>query len=172
MIGGGEHSFIDLLYHMSSEWKSIALVPKTGELALKLQKKKIETQLIPLPSLRPWFIFEILSSLCGYLNVCKKYRPKLIYANGSRAAFYGDIIGRILGLPVVWHCRIAESDHYLDFILTRLCNHIIVNSHATAKRFNKNFVKKVSVVYNGLDLEWLKDKAIKKPRTNATLVLP
>ena len=163
MLGGGEHSFLDLLSHLSPTWKPVAVVPKEGELAAKLQKKNIETIVIPLPKLRPRFILKILSSFRNFFKACKKYRPALIYANGSRAAFYGGIVGRILSLPVVWHCRIADSDNYLDFILTRLCNHIVANSHATAKRFGTHIQTKVTVVYNGLDIQWLRENTINRP---------
>jgi glycosyltransferase involved in cell wall biosynthesis len=139
------------------------VVPKEGELADKLQKKTIETQVIPLPALRPWFFIKIISSLGKFFTICKFYRPALIYANGSRAAFYGGIVGRILSLPVVWHCRIADPDKYLDILLARLCNHIVVNSQATARRFGAHFQPKLTVIYNGLDLQWSKDNRIKKP---------
>ena len=163
MLGGGEHSFLELLSRLSPSWKPIAMIPGKGDLLRRLQKKNIQTQVIPLPALRPWFVFEILSNLRSLFSVCKRYHPDFIYANGSRAAFYGGIIARILDLPVVWHCRITHPDIYLDFFLTRLCSHIVCNSHATAKRFEKGLLSKVTVIYNGLDLKWLKENTIKKP---------
>jgi glycosyltransferase involved in cell wall biosynthesis len=163
MLGGGEHSFLDLLSCLPSLWKPIAVVPEIGELAVRLQKKKVKIEVIPLPALKPWLIYKILSCFATYFAVCKRYHPDLIYANGSRAAFYACIIGRILRLPVVWHCRIINTDKYLDFILTRLSKRIVVNSQATAKRFKERFQTKVTVVYNGLDLQSLRENALKKP---------
>ena len=69
MLGGGEYSYLDLLSHLSNEWFPIAVVPQEGELMVKLKKKSIETQVIPLPTIRPWFLYKILSCIKNYLGV-------------------------------------------------------------------------------------------------------
>ncbi len=163
MLGGGEHSFLDLLSRLPHPWDILAIVPEKGELKTRLERKGIKTQVIPLPSMKPWYAYSILASLIAYFNLCRSYRPTLIYANGPRATFYGGIAGRILGLPVIWHCRIADPDPYLDPVLTRLSSTIVANSHATAKRFNIPSKSKVKVVHNGLDLQALRDETIPKP---------
>ena len=163
MIGGGEHSFLDLLSHLPETRDILAVVPGEGELAIRLRQNGIKTEVTPLPSIKPWFIFKILSSLKRYLDLFGRYRPALIYANGSRAGFYGGIIGRMLKIPVIWHCRIADPDIYLDPLLCRLSNRIIANSQATARRFKPRFQIKVRTIYNGINMEWLRDRDIKKP---------
>lgn len=163
MLGGGEHSFLDLLSHLPDVWKPLVLVPHEGELKARLGAKGIETQIIPLPSIRPWFIHNVLACLRSYFVTCKKYCPALIYANGSRAAFYGGLVGKLLGLPVIWHCRIADKDPCLDFLLIRMSDCIIANSHATARRFGARWKNKIAVVHNGVDIEWLTDLSVKKP---------
>lgn len=90
----------------------------------------------------------------------KKAKVSLIYANGSRPAFYGGIVGRLLKIPLIWHCRIAEKDYWLDPILSRLSNLIIVNSRATGKRFSEQIQGKIRVIYNGIDTQWLKDENV------------
>jgi glycosyltransferase involved in cell wall biosynthesis len=163
MLGGGEHSFLDLLSHFPQEWHVLAALPEEGELASRLRERGLQTCIIPLPSLRPWFVVKTLSSLRSYYHTCKADRPNLIYANGSRAALYGGIVGRILRIPMIWHCRVADPDIYLDLILGRLATRIIANSMATAGRFGKSFQRKTSVVYNGVDIDWLKDRSWSKP---------
>jgi len=163
MLGGGEHSFLDLLSHLPDVWEPLALVPHEGELKARLGAKGIETQIIPLPSIRPWFIHNVLACSRSYFVTCKKYCPALIYANGSRAAFYGGLAGKLLGLPVVWHCRIADKDPCLDFLLIRMSDCVIANSHATARRFGSRWKSKIAVVHNGVDIEWLTDSFVKKP---------
>jgi glycosyltransferase involved in cell wall biosynthesis len=164
MLGGGEHSFLDLLTRLKDSWDILAVVPEEGELETRLEQKGIETQVASLSPIRPWHLYNILSSLIAYFNLCRTYGPALIYANGSRAAFYGGIVGRILSLPVVWHCRIADPDPYLDPILKRLSSTIIANSHATSKRFKKPFQSKVTVVHNGVDIRWLRNVSVPKPK--------
>lgn len=155
MLGGGEYSFVDLLSRLPPRWEVLALAPQEGELSSRLHALGIETKVLPLPPMRPQSLHRVLSGLAGYLRLCAKYRPRLIYANGSRAAFYGGIAGRLLGLPMVWHCRMADPDIYLDFVLTRLSSRIVANSQATARRFGLPLRERVKVVHNGLDLQWL-----------------
>ena len=91
-----------------------------------------------------------------------------MYANGSRAAFYGGLAARILNIPIIWHCRIADRDPYLDFLLSWLSAGIVTNSRATSKRFEPRFSQKVSVVYNGLDLQWIRGDVLNKPELIGT----
>lgn len=164
MLGGGEHSFLDLLSRLPHPWDILAIVPGKGELKTRLERKGIKTQVIPLPSMKPWYAFSILASLIAYFNLCRRYHPSLIYANGPRATFYGGIAGKILDLPVIWHCRIADSDPYLDPVLTRLSKTIIANSHATGRRFKKTSQTKVKVIHNGIDLKSLRDGPTSRPQ--------
>jgi len=163
MVGGGEYSFLDLVSNLPADWQVLAVAPQEGELSSKLLEKKVNTRIIPLPALRPWNIANVLIGLHGYKNLCRKFRPHLIYANGSRAALYNGLIGQILNIPVIWHCRIVDKDPYLDSVLCALSTFIITNSRATAKRFSPCISEKIKVVYNGVDLHWLKQTGISPP---------
>jgi len=163
MLGGGEYSFLELLVHLPSQWTPIAAVPDEGELETLLMEKNIETHKCPLPPIRPWNLIKISAGLLACIRLCRKRRVGLIYANGSRAAFYGEIAGSLLKIPVIWHCRIADPDPYLDFLLAKLSALIVVNSRATANRFQSSFKAKIRVVYNGLDIEWLQNETVRKP---------
>ena len=164
MLGGGEHSFLEFLSHLPSDWQAAAAVPHEGELSARLKKRGIETHTLPLPRLRPWTLTRILVSVNAYLRLSKTLRPSLIYANGSRAALYGSLTGAMLGVPIIWHCRIAEPDPFLDPLLVRLSTHIVANSEATATRFSPRLRKKLGVVHNGVDLHWLQDRTVELPQ--------
>ncbi|MBW2064682.1 MAG: glycosyltransferase family 4 protein [Deltaproteobacteria bacterium] len=164
MLGGGEHSFLDLLTHLPRPWKAHAVVPEDGELKRGLAARGIDSVVIPLHPIRPWNAFQILASLMTFLRTCRKLNPDLLYCNGSRAAFYGGITGALLRLPSLWHCRIVEPDPLLDILLVRLSGRIIVNSHATAGRFKPHVIRKVRVVYNGIDLSYFKETSPDLPR--------
>lgn len=163
MLGGGEHSFLDLLSHLPLGWEVLAIVPQEGELATKLRAARVTTEVLPLHSLRPWLAPVIAKALTAYWRICRKYQPGLIYANGSRAALYGGLVKYFTNLPVIWHCRVADSDSYVDSLLTHLCNRIIANSHTTSRRFRPEIQNKVKVIYNGFDLHWLKGGVLTKP---------
>jgi glycosyltransferase involved in cell wall biosynthesis len=163
MLGGGEHSFLDLVVRIKDRWNTLTVVPEEGGLASRLREKALRTTPIPLPPLRPWFVHTMLKALATHLRISRKFRPDLIYANGSRAAFYGGITGRVLKIPVIWHCRIATSEAFFDFLLAKLANRIIANSHAVERRFPSMSRSKVKVVYNGIDLEWIRNAEVPKP---------
>ncbi|MEW6670458.1 MAG: glycosyltransferase family 4 protein [Thermodesulfobacteriota bacterium] len=162
MIGGGEYSFCDLLSKLPPEWIPTAVLPDNGELEDCLRKNGIHTVVVPLPPVRPWKIHTVLYSAWKLLKVCRDTHPLIIYANGSRAALYSGIVGSILNLPVIWHCRVAEKE-LMDLLLTKLCTRIVANSRATAIRFSGRRSAKVRVVYNGLDLEWLSSPEVEWP---------
>jgi glycosyltransferase involved in cell wall biosynthesis len=159
-IGGGEYSFFDVVYNITNYFSPLVVVPKKGILADRLRTKNIATRLVSLPELRPWLFLCILKTIQSLRRTAETENACLIYANGSRPAFYGGIVGRTLKIPIIWHCRIAERDYRLDSVLSRLSNIIIVNSQATAKRFSQQIQHKIRIIYNGIDNRWLKDKGI------------
>ncbi|RPI75324.1 MAG: hypothetical protein EHM45_15240, partial [Desulfobacteraceae bacterium] len=163
MLGGGEYSFYDLFTRLSGLFDIRVIVPQEGELAQKFRQSGLETKSAALSSLKPLHGWSILKSLAIYITICREHKPNLIYANGSRPAFYGGIIGRILHIPVLWHCRVNVPDRYLDPLLTRLCRRIVANSRATAARFPKRSASKIQIVYNGIDLDWLQIRQTTRP---------
>ena len=155
MLGGGEYSFFDLMTRMPKAFKPICTLPGDGELADRLRDKDMQVKVITLPAIRPWLLPGILMCIRNFADICWKIKPDLIYANGSRAAIYGGVVGRALKIPVIWHCRVMNTDKYLDYLLGMLCTRIIVNSHATGRRFGGKFKNKVKVIYNGVDSKWI-----------------
>ncbi len=161
MIGGGEYSFSELLSKLPRSWRPIAALPGEGELKDRLDRNGIETVIVPLHTIRTWKWPGVLKSCQNLTRLCRDVQPAFIYANGSRAALYAGLVGKILRLPVIWHCRITDKE-FLDRVLTRLCTRVVVNSAATAARFPKRWQSKVHVVYNGLDLAWLNHPEVEK----------
>jgi glycosyltransferase involved in cell wall biosynthesis len=163
LVGGGEHSFLDLIANLTPIWKPIAVFPHQGELTQWCLQRNINHRIINLHQLKPQFFHKNLKSLIAFIRLIRHEKPNIIYANGSRAAFYGGLAGRLCSTPVVWHCRITEKDPYLDFILLHMNNRIIVNSQATAARFDLNFRSKIRVVHNGVDVIRLSEKTVPTP---------
>lgn len=126
-------------------------------------QRDIKHHIINLHQLRPRLLRNNLKSLLAFIRLIRREKPDLIYANGSRAAFYGGLAGRLYSIPAVWHCRIAAPDPCFDFILGHLCTHIIANSEATARRFDRRYQSEISVVYNGFNLKWLRANRVNKP---------
>ena len=164
LLGGGEYSFLDLISGLPQSWKVLATVPKKGEVERKLSQKGILAHTISLHPIRPWSVNKIFNTLSSYKKLCDSFKPDLIYANGSRAAFFAGIIGLMIKVPIIWHCRVSDSDGLLDLLLCNLSQKVIVNSKATAKRFKKKFQNKIHIIYNGIDLKWLNGTSYSKPQ--------
>ena len=163
VVGGGELSFIDVISGLVKNGsRLLVLVPASGEVETRLRSEGVETAVLEIPQMRPWHLINMLRSIFRGIALCKKHQAGLIYVNGTRSCLYGGLIGRIMGIPVVWHCRITEKAYY-DQLLHRLCTCIVTNSRATADRFSGQPQKKVKVVYNGLDINWLTDSLISAP---------
>jgi glycosyltransferase involved in cell wall biosynthesis len=167
-VGGGECSFFDMVSHIGNWFCPIVVAPKKGRLVNRFKVNNIYVEVIPFLKIRPWLFSDILKSIQSLKKTVEKANASLIYANGSKPAFYGGIVGRILKLPVIWHCRIAERDYLLDSVLSQLSRLIIVNSRATAKRFSKRIQNKIRIVHNGVDIQWLKDKSVCRAHVQAT----
>jgi glycosyltransferase involved in cell wall biosynthesis len=77
----------------------------------------------------------------------------LVHSHGSRGTLYAGLATRGIGIPLVWHVRVAEPDPHLDRLLARLARAIVVNSSATAARLARlaGATGKVTVVPNGVD---------------------
>jgi glycosyltransferase involved in cell wall biosynthesis len=165
MLGGGEHSFINLVCNMPSSWQILAVVPGKGEVLNRLRLEGIESYVIPTVPLRLQSIADVVSDLKCYYKIAVEKDVALIYANGTRAAVYGCIVGKLLRIPCIWHCRTAESDPVGDRLLSAVCRVIVANSKATSKRFQGRLGEKVKIAYNGINLDWLRDKQVAKPPT-------
>ena len=155
LVGGGEHSFLELISTLPAHWESLVVLPARGDLSQICDRNKIKYTIIALPRIRPHYGIWNFKAVIDFCRQIRKLKPGLVYANGSRAAFYGGIAGRLCGVPSIFHCRIADRDPAFDTVLGLLNQRIIANSRATAARFSKWFRHKTTVVYNGLNLEWL-----------------
>ncbi len=148
MVGGGEHSLLDLMCSLPKHIEPVLITPGAGMFSDKANKCDIEHQSLPMPPLKQ----AKLSVFSQWRKTLKTLKPDVIHANNSRAAFYAGIAAKSLGIPVVFHCRISEPDGLMDNILMRLVHMVICNSQAVAQRFS-DFQVPVRVIYNGIHLQ-------------------
>jgi len=150
-VGGGEYSLFDLMTHLSADVEAVLLVPSEGELSARAEREGIAWHIIPMPPIG----LRSLTALWHWRKLINDIRPDVLHANNSRAAFYSGLIGRMMHVPILFHCRIAELDTRLDRWLVRLVDGVIANSRATAKRFSAWTKLRVWTVYNGVDVsDW------------------
>jgi len=148
MVGGGEHSLLDLMCYLPKNIEPILITPSSGMFPDKAGKCDIQHETLPMPQLTK-AKFSVFSQ---WRKALKALNPDVIHANNSRAAFYAGVAAKSLGIPVIFHCRISESDGLMDKILMRLVNTVICNSQAVAARF-VDFNVPIHVIYNGIHLQ-------------------
>ena len=74
MLGGGEHSYLELLRSLPDPWKPIAVVPSHGKLETFLKASGIQTHIIKLPAIRPWTIKNIVVSIGQLISQFRRIR--------------------------------------------------------------------------------------------------
>lgn len=154
IVGGGEISLLDLLHGLNKEkFKPLVVCPFSGDLADEFKKLGIEIKIVKMGSLKIPNPVSFIRSVMTLVKILKNREIMLVHANGSRCAIYGSFACKIIGIPMIWHVRILESDGLLDRFLAKMSTVIIVNSKAVAERFkwlrNKS---KIKIIYNGIDL--------------------
>lgn len=157
-IGGGEESFLTLARALDrSVVTPYALVPSEGAVADALRDLDIPTDMLSFPPVRPWNAAAAFVALRRLRSRLASWKIDLVHAHGSRGALYAGLVGARLGIPLVWHVRVADRDFLLDGALFRLSARVIAISHAVRRRFERaRCASKVCVVYNGVDVEYWK----------------
>ncbi|MDX8381711.1 MAG: glycosyltransferase family 4 protein, partial [Ghiorsea sp.] len=151
-IGGGELSQVELMKGLYDLGVNTMLgVPSPGWTEQQVSEFGGQVLHLKMPKIGLW---NVVMTVCQWLRDIKKIGAvDVIHANTSRACFYAGIVGKLLGIPVVFHCRIANSDPKLDVILVRLVRCVVANSHATAERFRNWPRLDVRTVYNGINTD-------------------
>jgi glycosyltransferase involved in cell wall biosynthesis len=160
-VGGGELSQLQLIQALHADGEQVTLsVPGNGWCEDEARKSGVPVVHLPMPSIG---FFSLFSVLRAWLKQLGDLKPDLIHANTSRSCFYAGVAGHILDIPVVFHCRIADSDPKLDWMLARLVRCVVANSKATAKRFQHWQWLDVRTIYNGVDVEVENDHVRERP---------
>jgi glycosyltransferase involved in cell wall biosynthesis len=155
VVGGGEESLLGLAATLDrTRLRLLGTVPDDGEVAGRLRALGVPTTVVPLPPVRPWTLPGALRALYRLRMLFARERVALVHAHGSRGALYAALASRGLGVPLVWHVRVADRDPRLDGVLVRLAAAIVANSGATAARVRvlPRAAAKLAIVPNGVDL--------------------
>ena len=145
VVGGGEHSLMELIANLPESITAELVVPENGELAQEAGRLGLQVHYLPMPKIG----FMSLNALRQWKRWLKGKEYDFIHANQSRAAFYAGWATLGQATKVIFHCRIAKKDGLMDAMLMRLSDAIICNSKAVADRF-KAFNGVLKVIYNGV----------------------
>jgi glycosyltransferase involved in cell wall biosynthesis len=154
-VGGGEESLLGLAARLDRRRvRLLGSVTAEGEVGARLRALGVPVSVVPLPRLRPWTLLGAAVGLWRLRALLARERVALVHAHGSRGALYAGVACHRLGVPLVWHVRVADPDPPLDRWLVRLSTAIVVNSAATAARLRRvpRAAAKTTIVPNGVDL--------------------
>lgn len=155
-LGGGEHSLFLLIAGLRhSAFEPVGIVPGEGEILERLKAHGVPAAVCPLGSLRRGVGASFFRDVKTLARAARDRGIGIIHANGSRACLYGGIVGRTVGIPVVWHVRETIRDHFLyDGLLGLLATRIVCASRAIVQerfaRFGTLLGRKTTVVHNGV----------------------
>ncbi len=175
-LTGANRSLIDLTDALKEKGVvSVVFIPRGGPVEEELKAKKIKYYILPY---KKWYhqikekttfknrIKYFLRDLYNWIlafkaaKIIKKEGIELIHCNSMLTGF-GAQVARVSHVPYVWHMReFMEEDHYITFDNERIAisrlrkaNVLIAISDVIAKKFSKKLGRKVTIIYNGVDIK-------------------
>ncbi len=153
MGGGGEASLVTLLASFDrKQIHPIAVCPSEGPLATQLRAHGIDTHIVACPSTGKGLMNGALKRFSGWLRA---QEIDLVHINSAgRTLMLWGAAARLLGIPVVWHVRVATKESIADKFAAAVASCLIVTSSYVASRFSKKRLgEKIVQIPNPVDLE-------------------
>jgi glycosyltransferase involved in cell wall biosynthesis len=155
-LSGGEIALLRLLPALA-EVEAHVVLGEDGPLVARLQQEGISTEVLPLPArvrdvhrdettARLALVLPALDTLKYTIRLALRLRrlaPDVVHTNSLKAALYGGLAGRAVGIPVVWHIRDRIADDYLPGATVKLVHRLarrlptglVANSKTTLATF-------------------------------------
>ncbi len=151
---GGQKSLLNLISNLDREaFKAHVVVPaENGSLAKKLKIRGVELSVIGFPKVIDYRVISKFKAFWKLFNLVSQYQIDIIHTDGPRNTFYAGIVAKLKSIPMIWHVRASNQDHY-DQILYSLSSKIILVADALRSRFKfSNHARKFITIHNGVDL--------------------
>lgn len=162
---GGQKSLYHLVDRLDrSRFKPYVALPTDEDFAAALRKKRVDVFILDFPRIGALPVWPQLKALFHLRRIVRENNIALLHADGPRNAFYAGMIGRWLGVPLVFHVRSSDHDRY-DRLLYHLATKVILVSDVLKQRFRfaRNESKFVSI-YNGVNLADYRPDEISRAR--------
>ncbi len=155
LVGGGQQSLLGLLKFLDRERYAPKVVfPDQGPLSDQVQSLGVPVFFNQMGTLKTLNLPKVLGSIWRLMGIIRNEGIDIVHTNASRTTLYAGLASRMCGVALVWHVRIAMQESFYDRILYHLAGKVIAISHAVAARFPyKDRHQRVSVIYNGIDLD-------------------
>lgn len=151
---GGQNSLLELVTRLNRKvFKPIVMVPEKGALSETLNDKGVETIVQYFPPIIRSNPVAVISSILKLSKIISQNKVCLIHSDNVRNTFYGGVVSKARGIPLVWHIRVNEGNCLIDKLLSRFVHMIITVSMEGRKRFSWVDEDKIITIYNAVDLK-------------------
>lgn len=158
---GGQKSMLNLIEHLDyTRFTPFVLCPEKGELTTYLEKINVKYFTLPLCSLKPKNIFQVIKNVNGVRSIIEENDIKIIHTDSERDAFVCGIANRKTNsksnAKLIWHIRLTLPNG-LDRYIINFSDFVIGISDACKNRFTKigyeKHLIKYRTIYNGANLQ-------------------
>jgi len=153
-FAGAENSLLHLAAHLDkSLFTPLFICPGDGEFPRRLRERGITVIQHEFGANRQ--LLRLVKSLFFLHSVLRREDISLLHANGPQTNIPAGIVGRMRGVPVVWHARncLREGMIDIDRLTGFLPQRMICNSEAVRSRFIDSSLKEKSVtILNSISL--------------------
>ncbi|OHR74232.1 hypothetical protein HMPREF3291_04405 [Bacillus sp. HMSC76G11] len=158
-MGGAEHSLYYLIKFINKQHiKPILMAPSKSKLANMVNKLGEKVSYNEMDS--PKGVLSFLRNIFKIKKYMRENSIEVIYCNTYRTIIYGVMLKLVTSCKVVWHVRDFYNNNLLKSIYSTFSNKIICISNPIAEQFREKDSGKISVIYNGVDLEKYNSKQV------------
>ncbi|MCA1032219.1 glycosyltransferase family 4 protein [Bacillus timonensis] len=166
-LGGAEYNLLDLMKDIElMQVNPYIISPANSELKSQLKNQQgINFYSHPLQRVNPLKgVKNIFSFIRGIFSLSSYFRQniEIVHTCSYRGTLYGLFAGRMAGKKTVWHVHDIHKSFFYRKLMPLLADQIIVVSKAVGKQFSASTQnKKVTVIYNGVDLHIFQPSKVK-----------
>jgi len=158
-MGGAEHSLYYLIKFINKQHiHPILMAPSKSKLAKMINTLGGKVSHNELDS--PKGVLTFFRNIYNIKKYVKKNNIDVIYCNTYRTIIYGVMLKFVTNCKVVWHVRDFYNNNLLKSIYTKFSDKVICISNPIAEQFLVKDSEKISVIYNGVDLEKYNSKQV------------
>jgi glycosyltransferase involved in cell wall biosynthesis len=154
-LGGAEHSLLLLLKHLNRDRFQPLLACNRGPLAEAAAALDVPVIPVEMPRIRSEMLgpLRLLRGGLALATIIRRQVVDLVHSNVMRASFYAALAATLSRRPLLWHVRDIHppTEGWYTRLMCRLAVQVIAISQAAAAPLPGP--AKVTVVYNGVDLE-------------------
>jgi glycosyltransferase involved in cell wall biosynthesis len=165
-IAGGQVSLIEMLKFLdTARFTPVVCSPPTSGMRTICRERGVAWLSLPFQSVHlssragsriAAALEDALGSLYGifYLaRLVRRQRIDIVHANNFKAALVGGLASVLTGRPMIFHDRIHITHGALGWFVALLARRIVVVSKAVGAKHGPHMRRKVSLIYDGIDVE-------------------